>query len=212
MPANTGDSTRDSASERVASYAAGGPLAARRAPGGMIASVDAEAISGRVERVERAGAGMGEDARLDHIGIAVKSIAVARGFYETLGLKVTAEETIEQEQVKTAMLPLGETRLELLEATAESSVIAKFIAKQGEGLHHIAIHVADVDAAFAQLKKDGARIASQSIQTGAGGHRYFFVHPSSAGGVLVEIVGDVVSVEKSSPIPKKARAHEHPAH
>jgi methylmalonyl-CoA epimerase len=130
-----------------------------------------------------------EDARLDHIGIAVRSIAAARLFYEALGLKVSAEETVEREQARTAMLPLGETRLELLEATAEGSTVAKFIAKRGEGLHHIAIRVDDVDAVFAKLRREEVRLASECVDTGAGGHRYFFVHPASAGGVLVEIVG-----------------------
>ena len=131
----------------------------------------------------------GDGARLDHIGIAVKSIAAARGFYEALGLRVSAEEIVEHEQVRTAMLPLGETRLELLEATAEDSTIAKFVAKRGEGLHHIAVHVGDVDAVFARVNAQGLRLASECVRVGAGGHRYFFVHPASVGGVLVEIVG-----------------------
>lgn len=138
----------------------------------------------------------GNNARLDHIGIAVKDIAAARGFYEVLGLRVGAEETVEHEQVKTAMLPLGETRLELLEATAEDSSIARFIAKRGEGLHHIAIHVNDVDATFARLRDEGVRLASECVGVGAGGHRYFFVHPASADGVLVEIVGDAADTPK----------------
>lgn len=127
---------------------------------------------------------------LDHIGIAVRSIASARSFYESLGIQITAEETVEHEQIKTAMLPLGDTRIELLEATAQDSTIAKFIAKRGEGLHHIAIHADNIEQAFAKLKHEGVRLASESIRSGAGGHRYFFVHPASAGGVLVEIVGD----------------------
>ena len=128
--------------------------------------------------------------RLDHIGIAVKNIAAARGFYEALGLRVSSEETVEHEQVKTAMLPLGETRLELLEATAKDSVIARFVAKRGEGLHHIAIGVSNVDTVFERLRCEvGTRLVSESVSTGAGGHRYFFVHPASTGGVLVEIVG-----------------------
>jgi len=131
----------------------------------------------------------GEGARLDHIGIAVKSIAAARGFYEALGMRVSAEEIVEHEQVRTAMLPLGETRLELLEATAEDSVVGRFVAKRGEGLHHIAIQVGDVDATFAKLHETGVWLASECVRMGAGGHRYFFVHPASAGGVLVEIVG-----------------------
>ncbi len=126
--------------------------------------------------------------RLDHLGVAVKSIAAAKGFYEALGLVVSHEETVEHERVKTAMLPLGESRIELLEATEEDSVIGKFVAKRGEGLHHVAVHVDGVDAMFARLMRDGVRLASDSVKVGAGGHRYFFVHPASTGGVLLEIV------------------------
>ena len=79
--------------------------------------------------------------RLDHLGVAVRSIAAARGFYEALGMVVRHEETVEHEKVRTAMLPLGESRIELLEATEEESVIGRFVAKRGEGLHHIAVHV-----------------------------------------------------------------------
>jgi LAO/AO transport system kinase len=127
---------------------------------------------------------------LDHLGVAVKSIAGARGFYEALGLVVSHEETVEHEQVKTAMLPLGESRIELLEATEEDSTIGRFLAKRGEGLHHIAVHVEGIDAMFARLTAQGVRLASDTVRVGAGGHRYFFVHPASTGGVLLEIVGD----------------------
>jgi methylmalonyl-CoA epimerase len=127
--------------------------------------------------------------KLDHLGVAVKSIDAARGFYEVLGMQVSHEETVEHEQVKTAMLPAGASRIELLEATAEDSVIGRFVAKRGEGLHHIAIRVEGVDAMFEKMKGQGVRLASDSVRVGAGGHRYFFVHPSSTGGVLVEIVG-----------------------
>jgi LAO/AO transport system kinase len=126
---------------------------------------------------------------LDHVGVAVKSIAAARGFYEALGVRVALEETVEQEQVRVAMLPLGESRVELIEATTEDSAIGRFVAKKGAGLHHIALRVPDVDAAFARMRAEGVRLASAEVQVGAGGHRYFFVHPESAGGVLVEIVG-----------------------
>ena len=127
--------------------------------------------------------------KLDHLGVAVRSIAAAKGFYESLGMVLGHEETVEFEQVKTAMLPLGESRIELLEATAEDSTIGRFVAKRGEGLHHIAVRVEDVDGTFLRLKGDGVRLASDSVRVGAGGHRYFFVHPASTGGVLVEIVG-----------------------
>jgi LAO/AO transport system kinase len=126
---------------------------------------------------------------LDHLGVAVRSIAAARGFYEALGMQVSDEETVEHEQVKVAMLPLGGTRVELLEATTEDSVIGRFVAKRGDGLHHIAIKVKSVDAMFERMKQQGVRLVSDEVKVGAGGHRYFFVHPASTGGVLVEIVG-----------------------
>ena len=140
----------------------------------------------------RVGAGSlnGGGLRLDHLGVAVKSIAAARGFYEALGLVVSHEETVEHEKVKTAMLPLGESRMELLEATEEDSTIGRFLAKRGEGLHHVAVHVDGIDAMFARLTAEGVRLASVAIKVGAGGHRYFFVHPASTGGVLLEIVGE----------------------
>jgi len=128
--------------------------------------------------------------RLDHLGIAVRSIAAAKGFYEGLGARVTHEETVEHEQVRTAMMPVGESRIELLEAMAEDSVIGRFVAKRGEGLHHIALKVDRVDERFEEMKRSGVRLASDQVRVGAGGHRYFFVHPASTGGVLVELVGE----------------------
>jgi methylmalonyl-CoA epimerase len=130
----------------------------------------------------------GAKGKIDHLGIAVKSIAEARRFYEALGLGVEAEETVEQERVKTAMIPVGESRIELLEATDETSVIAKFILKRGEGLHHVAIAVPDIAAAVEQMKQQGVRLVQDKVLMGAGGHLYVFVHPTSAGGVLVELV------------------------
>jgi methylmalonyl-CoA epimerase len=127
-------------------------------------------------------------AQIDHIGIAVKSLAAAKSIYEKLGLNISPEETVEQEQVRVVMIPVGDSRLELLEATSETSTIAKFIAKRGEGLHHVCLRVPDLSAAVLRLKKDGVRMVSEEIKTGAGGHKYVFVHPSSAGGVLLELV------------------------
>jgi len=126
--------------------------------------------------------------QIDHLGIAVKSLVSAKSIYEKLGLSVSPEETVEQEQVRLVMVPVGESRLELLEATSEDSTIAKFIAKRGEGLHHVCLRVPDLTAAVARLKKDGVRLVSEEIKTGAGGHKYVFVHPSSTGGVLLELV------------------------
>jgi methylmalonyl-CoA epimerase len=129
--------------------------------------------------------------RLDHLGVAVRSVAAARGFYEALGMVVTHEETVAYEKVKTSMLPLGESRIELLEPTEDDSVIGRFLAKRGEGLHHVALRVDGIDAVFARLKAQGTKLASDAVRIGAGGHRYFFVHPASTGGVLVELVEDV---------------------
>jgi methylmalonyl-CoA epimerase len=127
-------------------------------------------------------------AEIDHLGIAVKSLAAAKSIYEKLGLSVSPEETVEQEQVRVLMVPVGESRIELLEATSETSTIAKFIAKRGEGLHHVCLRVPDLPATVARLKTDGFRLVSEEIKTGAGGHKYVFVHPSSASGVLLELV------------------------
>lgn len=125
---------------------------------------------------------------IDHLGIAVKSLASAKGIYEKLGLSVSPEEVVEHEKVRLVMVPVGESRLELLEPTSEDSTIAKFLAKRGEGLHHVCMKVPDLAAAVAKLKQDGVRLVSAEIKTGAGGHRYIFVHPASAGGVLLELV------------------------
>jgi methylmalonyl-CoA epimerase len=126
--------------------------------------------------------------QIDHLGIAVKSLSSAKAIYEKLGLSVFAEETVEHEQVKVVMVPVGESRLELLEGTSPDSTIAKFIAKRGEGLHHVCLKVPDLAAAVARLKADGVRLVSEEIRVGAGGHRYIFIHPASTGGVLLELV------------------------
>jgi methylmalonyl-CoA epimerase len=127
-------------------------------------------------------------SKIDHLGIAVRSIDEALKFYrDQLGLDVSMRETVEVEKVHTAMLPVGESRIELLEAAAADSVIAKFIDKRGEGLHHIALTVPDLNAAVERLKASGARILNEP-RKGAGGHLYSFVHPSSTGGVLLELI------------------------
>jgi len=126
--------------------------------------------------------------RIDHLGIAVSSLEKALAFYEQqLGLSVSLRETVEQEKVKVAMLPAGDSRIELLEATGPDSVIAKFIEKRGEGLHHVALKVPDLVATVARLKTNGARLLNDP-RPGAGGHLYVFVHPSSTGGVLLELI------------------------
>lgn len=125
---------------------------------------------------------------IDHLGIAVKSLAAAKEFYSKLGMTPSAEEIVEGEQVRLAMVPAGESRIELLEPTSETSAIAKFLAKRGEGLHHVCLRVPDLPKTVATLKQDGVRLVSEEIKVGAGGHRYVFVHPASAGGVLLELV------------------------
>ena len=127
-------------------------------------------------------------SHIDHLGIAVKSLAEAKRFYEKLGMEVMPEEIVETEKVRLAMVPIGKSRIELLEPTAPDSAIAKFLEKRGEGLHHVALRVSDLAATVERLKASGTRLVSDEIKIGAGGHRYVFVHPASAGGVLLELV------------------------
>lgn len=126
--------------------------------------------------------------RIDHLGIAVRSIDEALALYrDQLGLTVSLRETVAAEKVHAAMLPVGESRIELLEASEPDSVIAKFIDKRGPGLHHVAITVPDLGAAVERLKSSGARLLNEP-RPGAGGHLYTFVHPASTGGVLLELI------------------------
>src|SRR5689334_11062042 len=130
----------------------------------------------------------GSAARIDHLGVAVRSIDQALKFYrDQLGLTVSLRETVPMEKVHAAMLPVGESRIELLEASEPDSVIAKFIEKRGEGLHHVALTVPDLNAAVDRLKAAGARLLNEP-RAGAGGHLYVFIHPSSTGGVLLELI------------------------
>jgi methylmalonyl-CoA epimerase len=125
---------------------------------------------------------------IDHLGIAVENLEEALQFYEgALGMKVASRETVPQEHVNVAMLPTGESRIELLEASDPESVIAKFLYSRGPGLHHVALRVEDLPAAIERLKGQGARLLNEPRQ-GAGGHLYVFVHPAAAGGVLLELI------------------------
>lgn len=101
---------------------------------------------------------------------------------------MAAEEVVPHEKVRVVMVPVENTRIELLEATSDDSPIANFVAKRGGGLHHICLRVPDLRDAVEKLKSDGVRLVSDEIKTGAGGHRYIFIHPQSAGGVLIELV------------------------
>ena len=127
--------------------------------------------------------------KINHLGIATKGIDDALKFWENaLGLENVHTETVEDQKVRVAMLPIGESRIELLEATAEDSPIAKFLEKRGGGIHHIAVEVADIEAALAKLKAEGMRLIDEKPRIGAEGCLVAFVHPSSANGVLLELV------------------------
>jgi len=127
------------------------------------------------------------EVRIDHLGIAVKGLQEALTFYESLGLQAASRESVAAEKVNVAMLPAGEARIELLEASDPDSPVAKFIARRGPGLHHVALRVPGLDAAVERLRASGAKVLSEP-RVGAGGHRYVFVHPASAGGVLLELI------------------------
>ncbi len=126
-------------------------------------------------------------AVLDHIGIAVRSVDERLAVYRALGLEVSGSEEVPSQKVRVAFLPLGGTRIELLEPTAEDSPIASFIARRGEGVHHLCIEVADVRAAMASLRAAGLAVLSEQPQAGAHGAEVCFVHPRSTGGVLIEL-------------------------
>jgi methylmalonyl-CoA/ethylmalonyl-CoA epimerase len=127
-------------------------------------------------------------AVLDHIGIAVSNIDEALAFYrDALGLDVEAPEEVASQSVRAHFIGTGQTALELLEATADDSPIAKFLGKRGPGLHHITLRVEDIRAALDLLKTRGVRLIDDSPRPGAHGSLVAFIHPSSAHGVLVEL-------------------------
>lgn len=125
---------------------------------------------------------------IDHIGIAVKSIPEALEFWEkTLGVKCTGVEEVADQKVKTAFLPLKDSEVELLEPTADDSPVAKYIEKRGEGIHHLALRVDDLEAALAELKEKGVRLIDEKPRKGAGGAMIAFIHPKATGGILLEL-------------------------
>ena len=137
-------------------------------------------------------------AVLDHIGIAVRDLDAALAFYrDGLGLVVEAPEDVTSQRVRAQFIPVGQSNLELLEATSSDSAIAKYIDKRGPGLHHITLRVDDISAALAQLKARGARLVDEQPRPGAEGALVAFVHPSSAHGVLVELKQAIVSHQSS---------------
>ena len=127
--------------------------------------------------------------KLEHLGIATPSLDEALAFWrDALGLELTHPDVVEEQGVRVAMLPAGEPRVELLEPTGPDSPVAKFLEKRGAGIHHIAVRVGDLRGALARLKGRGARLIDETPRVGAGGCLVAFVHPSSAGGVLLELV------------------------
>jgi len=124
--------------------------------------------------------------KLDHIGIAVRSLDAAK-IYESLGLNVDHVETVDTQKVRTAFLSVGDSNLELLEPSSNDSPIAKFIEKRGEGIHHICFRVDDIEAELAKLKAEGYRLVNESPVPGAHGCRVAFLHPSAGNGVLIEL-------------------------
>lgn len=124
--------------------------------------------------------------KIDHLGIAVKSIDESLGAFQALGFELEATHDVASEKVKTAFLPVGESHLELLEPTDPSSVIAKFLEKRS-GLHHVCVQVDDIHEALRLLRERGVQLLDEAPRTGAGGCQVAFVHPRSAGGVLLEL-------------------------
>ena len=126
--------------------------------------------------------------KIDHLGIAVNSIEDGKKFWtDVLGLSFEGSETVVEQKVTTAFFPVGESEVELLESTAPDGPIAKYIEKKGTGIQHIALRVANIEEALAELKAKGVQLIDQTPRIGAGGARIAFLHPKATGGVLVEL-------------------------
>jgi len=126
--------------------------------------------------------------KIDHIGIAVKDLDVALKFWEgALGLKAVETEVVEEQKVKVAFLPTGDSEVELLESTSPDGPIAKYIEKNGEGIQHIAFRVDNLEQRLAELKEKGVRLIDEKPRRGAGGAKIAFLHPKSTFGILVEL-------------------------
>ncbi len=138
---------------------------------------------------------MTEKPVLDHIGIAVESINSGLAIYKALGIDVEGVEEVEDQKVRVAFLPVGDTRIELLEPTHDTSPVARHLERRGAGLHHICLRVPDIRTAMAQLSEEGYRLLSEEPFEGADGCLVCFVHPKSAGGVLIELSQTVASHE-----------------
>jgi len=125
--------------------------------------------------------------RIDHVGIAVKNLEEAIKVWEGLGFKVEEIEEVPDQKVKVAVIKVGENRIELLEATTEDSPIAKFIEERGEGIHHLAIRVENIESKLEELKQKGYKLIDEKPRVGAGGAKIAFIHPKSVTGVLLEL-------------------------
>lgn len=128
-----------------------------------------------------------QTSQIDHIGIAVKNLEEASKLYQDLGLKVEGTEVVESQKVKVAFIGIGQSRIELLESTAPDGNIAKFIEAKGEGIHHIALKVDNVEKALEELAAKGYQLIDKTPRPGAGGHKIAFLHPKSTKGVLLEL-------------------------
>ncbi len=126
--------------------------------------------------------------KIDHLGIAVKSIAEGKKFWtDVLGLEFEGSETVESQKVTTAFFPVGESEVELLESTAPDGPIAKYLEKKGEGIQHIAFRVENIEEALSELKEKGVKLIDEKPRIGAGGAKIAFLHPKATRGVLVEL-------------------------
>lgn len=126
--------------------------------------------------------------KISHIGIAVKSLDASIPLYrDGMGMEFEGTEEVAEQKVRVAFLVIGESRIELLEPTAEDSPVAKFLAKNGEGVHHIAYEVEDIEAALAEMKEKGIRLIDETPRLGAHNARIAFLHPKATGGVLTEL-------------------------
>jgi len=127
--------------------------------------------------------------KIDHLGIAVKSIDTSLTFYrDVLGIEVSGRENVDDQGVTVALLPVGDSRIELLQPSADESPVGRFIAKRGEGLHHICYEVEDLESKLSEMKSSGVRVLEGYPRRGAEGKLVAFLHPASANGVLVELV------------------------
>jgi methylmalonyl-CoA/ethylmalonyl-CoA epimerase len=125
--------------------------------------------------------------KIDHIGIAVKDLEKALEFYEDLGMKAEGTEVVEEQKVRVAFLPTGDSEIELLESTSPDGPIAKHIEKKGEGIQHLALRVENIEEAIANLMEKGIRMIDEKPRYGAGGAKIAFVHPKSTNGILLEL-------------------------